>query len=91
MLSFAKGAFLISVNGMEEVLVPWMREFRKLPAVQFRDVKGSWPEAVKVRVAEVDGRRYAYVVNTGFEPVEVDLGKRLGKLRLDSYELRSLR
>jgi hypothetical protein len=34
---------------------------------------------------------YAYVVNTGFEPVEVDLGKRLGKLRLDSYELRSLR
>ena len=91
MLSFAKGAFLISVNGMEDVLVPWMREFRKLPAVQFRDAKGSWPEAVKVRVAEVDGRRYAYAVNTGFEPVEVDLGKRLGKIRLDSYELRCLR
>ena len=91
MLSFAKGAFLISVNGMEEVLVPWMREFRKLPAVQFRDVPGSWPEAVKVRFAEVDGRRYAYVINTGFEPVEVDLGKRMGKIRLDSYELRCLR
>ena len=91
MLSFAKGAFLISVNGMEDVIVPWMREFRKIPAVQFRDAKGSWPEAVKVRVAEVDGRRHAYVVNTGFEPVEVDLGKRLGKIRLDSYELRCLR
>lgn len=91
MLSFAKGAFLISVNGMEDVLVPWMREFRKLPAVKFRDAKGDWPDAVRVRVAEVGGRRYAYVVNTGFEPVEVDLGKRLGRLRLDSYELRSLR
>ena len=54
------------------------------------DEKGNWPEAVKVRTAEVDGRRHAYVVNTGFEPVEVDLG-RFGKLRLDSYELRYLR
>ena len=90
MLFFAKGAFLISLNGMEDVLVPWMREFRKIPAVQFKDEKGNWPEAVKVRTAEVDGRRHAYVVNTGFEPVEVDLG-RFGKLRLDSYELRYLR
>ena len=89
MLSFAKGAFLISVNGMEDVLVPWMREFRKLPAVKFRDVNGNWPEAVKVRVAEVDGLRYGYIVNTGFDPVEVVLGKRT--FRLDSYELRSLR
>ena len=76
---------------MEDVLVPWMREFRKLPAVKFRDLKGNWPEAVKVRVAEVDGRSHAYVVNTGFDPVEVNLGKRLGKIRLDSYELRSLK
>ena len=67
-----------------------MREFRKIPAVTFRDEKGSWPEAVKLRTAEVDGRRHAYVVNTGFEPVEVDLGS-FGKLRLDSYELRYLR
>ena len=44
---------------------------------------------MKVRTAEVAGRRHAYVVNTGFEPVEVDLG-RFGKLRLDSYELRYL-
>ena len=90
MLFFAKGAFLISLNGMEDVLVPWMREFRKIPAVTFKDEKGNWPEAVKLRTAEVDGRRHAYVVNTGFEPVEVDLG-RFGKLRLDSYELRYLR
>lgn len=90
MLSFAKGAFLLSVNGLEDVLVPWMREFRKLPAVRFRDVKGNWPEAVKVRFAEVEGRRYAYAVNTGFKPVEVDLGKRFGRIRLDSYELRCL-
>ena len=90
MLCFAKGAFLISLNGMEDVLVPWMREFRKIPAVTFKDEKGNWPEAVKVRTAEVDGHRHAYVVNTGFEPVEVDLG-RFGKLRLDSYELRYLR
>ena len=73
MLFFAKGAFLISLNGMEDVLVPWMREFRKIPAVKFKDEKGNWPEAVKVRTAEVDGHRHAYVVNTGFEPVEVDL------------------
>ena len=45
---------------------------------------------MKVRTAEVDGRRHAYAVNTGFEPVAVDLG-RFGKLRLDSYELRCLR
>ena len=90
MLCFAKGAFLISLNGMEDVLVPWMREFRKIPAVQFKDEKGNWPEAVKLRTAEVDGHRHAYVVNTSFEPVEVDLG-RFGKLRLDSYELRYLR
>ena len=89
MLCFAKGAFLISLNGMEDVLVPWMREFRKIPAVTFKDEKGSWPEAVKLRTAEVDGHRHAYVVNTGFEPVEVDLG-RFGKFRLDSYELRYL-
>ena len=38
-----------------------------------------------------DGRSHAYVVNTGFDPVEVNLGKRLGKIRLDSYELRSLK
>ena len=68
-----------------------MREFRKIPAVKFKTVKGSWSDAVKVRFAEVEGRRYAYVVNTGFEPVEVDLGKTLGRIRLDSYELRSLR
>ena len=89
LLSFAKGAFLISVNGMEDMLVPWMREFRKLPAVKFRDVKGDWPVAVKVRFAEVAGNRYAYAVNTGFEPVEVDLGKRFGRVRLDAYELRT--
>ena len=40
--------------------------------------------------SQIDGSRHAYVVNTGFEPVEVDLG-RFGKLRLDSYELRYLR
>ena len=37
MLCFAKGAFLISLNGMEDVLVPWMREFRKIGDVQRRE------------------------------------------------------
>ena len=41
MLCFAKGAFLIALNGMEDVLVPWMREFQKIPAVKFKDEKAS--------------------------------------------------
>ena len=46
--------------------------------------------AVNAKAGCVKGLFPCLPVNTGFEPVEVDLG-RFGKFRLDSYELRYLR
>lgn len=39
LFAFAKGGFLVSTLGTEEVLAPFMRHFRALPAVKFEDAQ----------------------------------------------------
>jgi len=100
-LGLSKGGFLIGTYGMEDVLVPFVRAFRALPAVVMKEVwrKGD----VVVRQADFDGKSYFYVVNTGLNPqiLTVDFPKGASdlvsgqsfegtnRLNLDSYELRS--
>ena len=100
-LGLSKGGFLIGTYGMEEVLVPFVRAFRALPAVTMADV-GRVGDVV-ARQADFDGRSYFYVVNTdlaakrvtvAFPDGSVDLvtGERLSDERavdLRPYELRS--
>ena len=70
-LGMSKGGFLIGTYGMEDVLVPFVRAFRALPAVVFDDAGGT--EAVKLRRKDFDGRSWFYVVNTDKVPVTVRL------------------
>ena len=104
-LVMSKGGFLIGTYGSEDVLVPFMRAFRALPAVVFDDVPSEAGDSlVRVRQKEFDGKSYFYVVNTGEADVAVDVqfppstedlvtGKQVGgtavPLRLKPYELRS--
>lgn len=74
-LAMSKGGFLIGTYGSEDVLVPFMRAFRALPAVKFNDVAENGGRItlpfVKVRQKDFDGRSYFYVVNTGDMETEV--------------------
>ena len=103
MLAFARGGFLLGTAGTEDVLRPFVANFRALPAVAFRDVPlpaGS-PAAARIRKAVVNGRTWYYVLNTGYEPCQIALPEPLvdaltGKpapqrLALDAYELKALR
>ncbi len=45
LFAFAKGGFLVSTLGTEEVLAPFMRHFRALPAVKFEDAQALHPDA----------------------------------------------
>lgn len=97
----SKGGFLIGTYGTEDVLVPWMRAFRALPAVRMAEV-GRVGEVV-ARQADFDGRSYFYVVNTSERSVSVDVAFPRGTidlvsgvafagataLQLQPYELRS--
>lgn len=56
------GGFLIGTLGIEPELAAWMREYRKLPAVPFRDVPA--PAGWVRRTAECDGRRWTYSLKT---------------------------
>lgn len=89
MMAYAKGGYLIGTLGTEDVLAPWMREFRSLPAVKFADVSGGWPKSVRFRSAVVDGRTWHYAVNTGFDTVTVGLPEPIGKIVLQGYELKA--
>ena len=60
---FSKGGFLFGNYGTEEVLAPWMQNFRALPAVPFKDVESPSPD-VTVREGFADGVHYVYAVNT---------------------------
>ena len=103
LFAFAKGGFLIGTLGDEAVLAPFMQAFRSLPAVRFADVAGAGTDAVRVREATVDGTRWLYAVNTGFESAEVVMPLAAGAtdavtgrpapktLRLAAYELRAFR
>lgn len=97
---FSKGGFLCGLYGTEEVLAPWMQNFRALPAVPFADVASGDP-AVTIRRGEADGWIYWYAVNTTPKRQEVVLDLPAGAVELvtgrsaggrqtlDGYELRS--
>ena len=97
----SKGGFLVGTYGTENVLVPWMRAFRALPAVKMSDCGGD--DLVKLRTADFRGRRYFYALNTDSRErvvrfdfpdgtTDVLSGRRVSgadDLRLQPYELRS--
>ncbi len=78
-LGVSKGGFLIGTYGMEDVLVPFIKQFRSLPAVVFDDVPrrincaDGENEFVKMRAKTVDGKTCFYVVNTDMKPVTVKI------------------
>lgn len=100
-LAVSKGGFLIGTYGTEDVLVPWIRAFRALPAVTMLDCGGT--DVIRIRKAEFRGRTYFYAVNTDstaglvrfeFPDGTQDLvtGEKLAglhELTLAPYELRS--
>ena len=102
-LAMSKGGFLIGTYGTEDVLVPWMRAFRALPAVRMRDVAGFADAFVRIRHADFGGKSYFYVVNTDARarPLSCEMPagtvdlvsgrQQAGKVRLDlePYELRA--
>ena len=99
-LAVSKGGFLIGTYGTEDVLVPWIRAFRALPAVKMDECAREGD--VVVRTCRFSGKRYFYAVNTSDVPTDVKYafppdakdtlsGKAVGEtpLHLDAYELRS--
>lgn len=100
-LAHSKGGYLIGTYGTEDVLVPWMRAFRALPAVKMADCGGD--EFAKIRTAIFRGKSYFYVLNTDRNPrtvtfdfpagtVDVLTGKTVSgrvTINLAAYELRS--
>ena len=99
MLGLSKGGFLIGTYGTEEVLLPFIRAFRALPAVPFADVSSQGD--VRVRGARFGGQDYTYAINIGETVAEVRLDLPSGSrdlvsgdapptaLRLAPYELRA--
>lgn len=99
--AFGRGGYLLGTCGDEAVTAPWMRTFRALPAVKFRDVADFTHPSVRFRSAKALGKLWFYVVNTGFDSVDVKLpmpsgivdavtGEKIGQtIRLDSYEIRA--
>lgn len=85
---FAKGGFLVGTYGTEDVLTPWMDRFHSLPAKRFSDAGKR--NGVVLRTAVVDGRHWAYLVNTQGRqaPVEVMVDGQHRRLVLDAYDLR---
>lgn len=70
-LGFAKGGFLIGTHGMEDLLAPFMQNFRALPAVKFDTLAQA--DGVVLRGKKHGGKSYFYLVNTAFEPREVSV------------------
>ena len=103
LFAFARGGFLIGTSGTEDVLRPFVANFRALPAVVFQDVAlpaGSSP-AARLRKAVAGGHTWYYALNTGHTPCKVALPEPLidvlaskpvsSPFVLDAYELRALR
>ena len=86
-LGLSKGGFLIGTYGMEEVLVPFVRAFRALPAVTMAET-GRVGDVV-ARQADFDGRSYFYVVNTGKDETTVEVTFPAGTKDLVSGEAQS--
>lgn len=66
-LAVSKGGFLIGTYGMEDVLAPFLAEFRALPAVKFVDIPTGDDDLV-YRGRKVDGVRYFYLLNATDAP-----------------------
>ncbi|MBR3086414.1 MAG: hypothetical protein IKH04_08430 [Kiritimatiellae bacterium] len=101
LIAFARGGFLVGTLGTEEVLAPFMRAFRALPAVPFEDAAPAGaPEAARLRHAVVNGTDWFYAVNTGPDPCRLQLPPGLCdavtgdpmpcEINLDGYELRAM-
>ena len=86
-LGFTKGGFLIGTYGMESRLAAFAQAFRSLPPVVLNDLPGG-TDVVKVRGGTWNGTDYVYVVNTGAEPVDIELPRPVGAIRLAPYSLR---
>ena len=86
-LGLSKGGFLIGTYGMEELLVPFVRAFRALPAVTMAET-GRVGDVV-ARQADFDGRSYFYVVNTGKDETTVKVTFPAGTKDLVSGEAQS--
>lgn len=99
-LAMSKGGFLIGTYGTEDVLVPWIRAFRSLPAVKMEDCARDGD--VVIRTCNFRNKRYFYAVNTSDEDNDIRFAFPAGTkdviggkivtdplLRLKPYELRS--
>lgn len=88
-LDFAKGGFVIGTYGTEDVLVPWMRAFRSLPAVRFEDLPAPAADVV-FRGTTHKGVVWRYLCNVSSRPRMVTLPANEGgeKVSLDAYELK---
>jgi hypothetical protein len=62
-LEIVKGGYVLGTLGMEDYLVEFAREFRRLPAVRFDDVPGL-EDPVRVRQRVHGGQAWFYVLNT---------------------------
>ena len=103
LLAFSRGGFLLGTVGTEDVLRPFVANFRALPAVVFQDVAlpAGAPTAARLRKATVNGATWYYALNTSHKPCQIALPEPLldaltGKpvpspLPLDAYELKALR
>ena len=71
-LGFTKGGYLVGTYGMEPYLVPFAQAFRALPATGMDTMPGGG-EFVRLRYVRHDGRSWFYLVNTGVDPVCVEV------------------
>ena len=68
------GGYLVGTLGVEPELAAFMREYRQLPAVPFRDLPA--PEGFVLRTAEADGRRWYYRLQKAY-PYALDVWSEL--------------
>ena len=68
------GGYLVGTLGVEPELAAFMREYRQLPAVPFRDLPA--PDGYVLRTAEADGRRWYYRLQKAY-PYVLDVWSEL--------------
>jgi acetyl esterase/lipase len=81
-LGITRGGFLIGTYGMEDVLVPFVRAFRALPAVEFETRADSTPTVIH-RSKILAGTEWFYVVNTTETPADFVLTLPEGATAID--------
>ena len=68
------GGYLVGTLGVEPELAAFMREYRQLPAVPFRDLPA--PDGYVLRTAGADGRRWYYRLQKAY-PYALDVWSEL--------------